>query len=124
MKKMTPNLSPVKITAFQQMFLEQKASLLAPKNLSLVEDVSADEIDIAQNMILNEMVEKLSLREKENFAKVNEALQRIEEGSFGFCEECEEPIAEKRLEAIPYVTTCISCAEQQERIAKQYYRRS
>ena len=121
---MTPNLSPVKVTAFQQMFLEQKASLLAPKNLSLVEDVSADEIDIAQNMILNEMVEKLSLREKENFAKVNEALQRIEEGSFGFCEECEEPIAEKRLEAIPYVTTCISCAEQQERIAKQYYRRS
>ncbi len=120
MKKMISMLSPLKITAFQQMFLEQRANLLSPKLFSPVDDVSADEVDIAQSLVLNEMMERLSLRDKENFFKINDALKRIEEGSFGLCEECEEPIAEKRLQAIPCCTTCISCAEQQERLAKQY----
>lgn len=122
MKKMkhTTLLSPNTINDFRNFFLMQKATLLSPKTSNLIEDPSADEVDIAQNLIINEMVEKLSMREKETFSKLNNALQRIEEGSFGLCEECEEPIAEKRLQAIPYCTTCISCAEQQERIAKQY----
>lgn len=113
-------LSSDKLNAFREHFLQQKVSLLSHKNPSLVDDVSADEVDIAQNLIINEMVERLSLREKDIFAQVNDALQRLEEGSFGYCEDCEEPITEKRLQAIPYCTTCISCAEQQERLAKQY----
>lgn len=117
---MTPELSPNKLNAFKDLFLQQKADFLSPKDLHLVDDVSADEIDIAQTVIINEMVERLSLRERESFVKINSALKRIEEGSFGFCQECEEPIAEKRLQAIPYCTTCISCAEQQERLARQY----
>jgi len=113
-------LSPNKINDFRNLFLNQKAALLVHKDLNLIEDVSADEVDIAQSLIINEMAERLSLREKATFSKVNDALQRIENGSFGICEECEEPITEKRLQAVPYCTTCISCAEQQERTAKQY----
>lgn len=113
-------LSSTKINNFRELFLSQKASLLSPKDISLAEDASADDVDLAQNLIINEMVEKLSLRQKETFTRLNNALSRIEDGSFGLCEECEEPIAEKRLQAIPYCTTCISCAEQQERHAKQY----
>lgn len=122
MKKMkqTEVLSANKINDFRNLFLAQKAALLSHKDLNLVEDPSADEVDIAQGLVINEMAERLSMREKESFSKLNNALQRIEEGSFGFCEECEEPIAEKRLQAIPHCTTCISCAEQQERVAKQY----
>lgn len=120
MKSTVSTLSPDKINDFRSFFLGQKASLLSHKELPLVEDSSADEVDIAQNLIINEMVERLSMREKESFTKLNNALQRIEEGSFGLCEECEEPIGEKRLQAVPYCTTCISCAEQQERMARQY----
>lgn len=122
MKKPTIVLSYNKIKDFQNFFINQKSILLSPKDSNLVEKKSADEVDFAQNLIINEMVEKLSMREKDIFCKLNNALQRIEEGSFGLCEECEEPIAEKRLQAIPYCTACISCAEQQEIQAKQYMR--
>jgi DnaK suppressor protein len=46
------------------------------------------------------------------------ALQKIDDGSFGNCERCGEPIADKRLEALPFARYCIDCqrlAEQEER---------
>ena len=46
---------------------------------------------------------------------VNEALQRIEEGTFGTCGRCGKPIAEERLEAIPYANRCIDCKRLEER---------
>jgi DnaK suppressor protein len=48
------------------------------------------------------------------------ALQRIEDGSYGSCERCGEPIAEKRLEALPFARHCIACqrlVEEEERTA-------
>jgi len=48
------------------------------------------------------------------------ALQKIDEGSFGACERCGEPIAEKRLEALPFARYCIGCqrtVEEEERMA-------
>ena len=50
--------------------------------------------------------------------KINEALERIEDGSFGICEDCGEEIGVKRLEARPVTTQCIDCktkAEAQEK---------
>ena len=47
-------------------------------------------------------------------AKIQEALQRIEEGEFGICEECGCEISEGRLEARPVTTLCIECKEDQE----------
>jgi RNA polymerase-binding protein DksA len=43
---------------------------------------------------------------------VREALNRIEQGSYGRCEECGRPIAEARLEALPYTPYCIDCAQK------------
>ena len=40
---------------------------------------------------------------------IDAALQRIEDGTFGICETCGQPISEERLEAIPYATQCIDC---------------
>jgi DnaK suppressor protein len=42
--------------------------------------------------------------------QINEALRRIEAGSYTQCSKCGEPIGEQRLEAIPYTSSCISCA--------------
>ena len=42
---------------------------------------------------------------------IDAALARIKEGNYGICASCGEEIPEKRLAALPYVTTCISCAE-------------
>jgi DnaK suppressor protein len=42
------------------------------------------------------------------------ALERIDEGTFGICQTCREPISEERLEAIPYATQCIGCRRKGE----------
>jgi thiamine pyrophosphokinase len=52
--------------------------------------------------------------------RIDHALAKIDEGTFGICEECEEPISMKRLEARPETTLCIRCKEDQERIEKAY----
>ena len=43
--------------------------------------------------------------------QIDKALLSIKENAYGICQECGDPIAEKRLEAVPYVTLCIECAE-------------
>lgn len=45
---------------------------------------------------------------------INEALERMERGTFGRCAECDEPIAKSRLQAIPYARHCIRCARKLE----------
>jgi RNA polymerase-binding protein DksA len=46
---------------------------------------------------------------------IDHALERMEEGTFGICETCGQPISEERLEAIPYATQCIDCRRKGER---------
>lgn len=53
-------------------------------------------------------------RERKLRNKINEALARIEDRTFGICEVCEEEIGFKRLEARPVTTLCINCKEEQE----------
>ena len=59
----------------------------------------------------------IQLRLKQTDAKIlqaiEEALQRIEKGTYGVCRDCGEPIAEARLNAIPWTRVCITCKEKQ-----------
>lgn len=58
----------------------------------------------------------LSLMATENNAldQIEAAIERVENGSYGVCETCGEPIPKKRLNAIPYAAQCVQCASQQE----------
>jgi len=60
----------------------------------------------------------IQLRLKQTDAKIlqaiDEALMRIEKGTFGVCRDCGEPIAEARLNAIPWTRVCITCKEKQK----------
>jgi DnaK suppressor protein len=44
--------------------------------------------------------------------QINEALQRINDGTYGICGECEKPISPKRLQAVPWAKYCVQCQEQ------------
>ncbi len=60
-------------------------------------------------------------RERKLIQKIKEALDRIEDGTFGTCEPCGKPISEKRLMARPMTTQCIECKtadEQKERLER------
>lgn len=60
----------------------------------------------------------IALKLKQTDAKIltaiEEALQRIDKGSYGVCRDCGDPIAEARLKAIPWTRVCISCKEKQQ----------
>src|SRR5512136_1087331 len=61
-------------------------------------------------------------RERKLIMKVKEALDRIDDGTFGICESCGKSISEKRLMARPVTTLCIECkteGENQERLERQ-----
>ncbi len=75
-----------------------------------VED-TADEVTAE---LSRETMYKLSQAEKETLFLIDLALKKIEAGTYGYCEECGEPIGEKRLEAIPWVRLCIECSQQEE----------
>jgi RNA polymerase-binding protein DksA len=48
-------------------------------------------------------------------AAIDEALKKIDDGTFGTCARCGKPIAQERLEAMPYATKCIDCKRLEER---------
>lgn len=59
-------------------------------------------------------------RERKLLRKINAALARIEEGTYGFCEETGEEIGLKRLEARPVATLCVEAQERRELAERQY----
>ncbi len=71
--------------------------------------------DIGSDNFEQEFTLSLMESEEETLAYVESALERIEEGTYGTCEECGVRIPKKRLDAIPYATMCVRCAEQHER---------
>ncbi|HET6612321.1 MAG TPA: TraR/DksA C4-type zinc finger protein [Kofleriaceae bacterium] len=79
-----------------------------------------DEMDLAASEYLQSFEFRLRGREKVYLAKVDLALKKIDEETFGICQVCEEPIAKKRLEARPETQLCIRCKEDQERDEKAY----
>jgi DnaK suppressor protein len=57
-------------------------------------------------------------RERKLIVKVKEALERIEDGSYGVCDRCGGDISEKRLIARPVTTSCIECKKKEEAVEK------
>jgi len=76
--------------------------------------------DQANTAYTREFFFELGNGDRRLLREVVAALGKIEDGSFGSCERCGEPIAEKRLDAVPFARYCITCqrlAEEEERMA-------
>ncbi len=95
--------------------LERAREMLAVENMALDTNDLPDEMDLASSEYLQSFEFRLRGREKSLLSKLDLALKKIEDGTFGVCEICEEPIGKKRLEARPETTLCIKCKEDQER---------
>lgn len=118
-------MNEMQLEYFRQKLLEWKKSLLAQSEDTL-DDLrqgglnQPDEIDRASL----EADKSLDLRTKDRarklISKINEALERIEDGTYGYCEETGEPIGLERLEARPIATLSIEAQERHERLEKTY----
>ena len=98
----------------------QNAKKTLTDNMVLDPNDLPDEMDLASSEALQSFEFRLRGREKAHLAKLTLALRKIEDGSFGTCVECDEPINKKRLEARPETQLCIRCKEDQERDEKVY----
>lgn len=105
---------------FRRIFETQRKGLIfndrvIREDFSVCADDRYDEIDQATTDVEQAMRMRLCNREILYLKKVDEALKRIEDGTFGECDECGEDIELRRLEARPTATLCVSCKEEQER---------
>lgn len=108
--------------------LEKRAKILeslANNNDQSINEKSGveDAADIVTSELSRETIYKLSQTERETLFLIDLALKKIENGTYGICEECGAPIGEKRLEAIPWVRLCIDCSQNEE-VIKSFSNRS
>lgn len=76
----------------------------------LGEPKTADMNDQAIDLEDDEVLESLGAAAQKELALLNLAMERIEDGTYGICKKCDEPISEARLEAVLYAPLCKTCA--------------
>lgn len=79
-----------------------------------------DEVDLASSELNQSIFLRLRDRERVLLQKIELALSKIEQGTYGVCESCEDAIESKRLEVRPTAELCIRCKEAQELKEKIY----
>ena len=123
---MAKPMTKKELKKFRELLEEKRDAVMARARKTLTEDMSLDqddlpdEMDLASSEYYQSFEFRLRGREKSHLAKLNLALRKIDAGTFGICEECEEPIGKKRLEARPETGLCIQCKENQERDEKAF----
>lgn len=112
-------------TYFRQKLLDWKEEIVRSNRVTLqnLQDESAQHADIADRAT-SETDRALELRARDRqrklISKIDEALLRIEDGSYGYCEETGEPIGLKRLDARPIATLSLEAQERHERRERVY----
>ena len=108
------------LEAFREALLQKKHELseaAAGRPLQATMENNSRQGDMADQASGNNEVH-IALKLRQTDAKIlqaiEEALERIEKGTYGICRDCGEPIAEARLNAIPWTRVCISCKEKQK----------
>jgi DnaK suppressor protein len=107
------------LDSFQKQLVEKREEILreAERTLAELNDQSGnipDPNDRASAESGRNFELRIRQREQKLLAKIEEALQRIDDGDFGECESCGDLIGLKRLEARPVTTLCIECKTAQE----------
>lgn len=118
-------MNPLQLEYFRQKLLDWRAQLIDESegtlnNLqqeSLVEadwtDRASAETDVALELRTRDRARKL-------IVKIEEALARVEDGSYGYCEDTDEPISLRRLEARPIATLSLEAQERHERMERSH----
>jgi DnaK suppressor protein len=118
-------MNPMQLEYFRQKLLRWRAELLAESTdtLQSLKEESLLKPDLTDRASL-ETDRSIELRtrdrERKLIAKIDAALQRIEDGSYGYCEDSQEPIGIRRLEARPIATLSLEAQERHERMERTH----
>ncbi|MBC8268149.1 MAG: RNA polymerase-binding protein DksA [Rhodospirillaceae bacterium] len=118
-------MNPLMKEYFRQKLLSWRGELLSESNETLLhlQEGGVQEPDISDRASI-EADRALELRTRDRarklISKIDEAMERIEQGEYGYCEETSEPISLSRLEARPIATLSIEAQERHERMEKTH----
>ncbi len=118
-------MNPMMLEHFRQKLIRWRADLLEESNETLnhLQKGGTTEPDIADRASI-ETERSLELRTRDRarklITKIDEALERVDKGGYGYCEETGEPISISRLEARPIATLSIEAQERHERMEKTH----
>ncbi len=115
-----PFMCPQQIEFFRNRLLNWRQQLLQESTETITHlqeepQVEADHVDCAANETDRTIELRAKDRERKVLKKIEDSLRRIEEGSYGYCDETGEPIGIKRLEARPIATLSLEAQERHER---------
>ena len=120
-----PFMNPIMREYFRNRLLQWRLDLLADSSETIhhLQEGNSIEPDLADRATV-ETDRSLELRtrdrERKLISKIDEALERVEDGTYGFCEETGEPISIRRLEARPIATLSLEAQEQHERLERTH----
>jgi len=115
-----------KLLSIKKKLIKQREDLLFEAESTLTSKISSekesfpDPTDQAVAELDSNFTLRLRGREQKLLKKIDEAIARIEDGTYGVCESCGEQISTKRLEARPVTTLCIECKTLQEEQEKMH----
>lgn len=119
-----------KLDHYKELLLKHRQQILniglinKSEDLHVSEEDLSDETDLASSLIQQQLNCTIRDREFAKLRRIDMALERVAEGTYGHCEECEEEISAKRLENQPWAELCIQHAEEREREESQIYRQA
>jgi len=119
-------MTKAQLKKFKELLEAKRREIVKRAQQTLHEDMTLDsndlpdEMDLASSEYLQSFTFRLRGREKVFLDKIQKALAKLDDGSFGVCDDCGEKISIKRLEARPETTLCIRCKEDQERVEKDF----
>ena len=119
-------MKKTELKRFKKLLEEKRDALIKNAQQTMAEDMTLDandlpdEMDLASSEYIQSFTFRLRGREKSLLDKIERSLRKIEDGTFGTCESCDEEIQIKRLEARPETTLCIKCKEDQERQERDF----
>jgi DnaK suppressor protein len=115
------NMDKRRVRAFRDKLLDRRVGLVGQVQEAELysrerdSEATQDPADMAANAYTKELLVSMSDNDRKLLNLVDEALERIEEGEYGKCAHCGNPLPEKRLDAVPWARLCISCQDLQEK---------
>lgn len=110
---------------FKKLLVAQREEILGNARRALSGDIHVDpddfpdEMDTASSEVNLQFTGRLREREQGLLSKIDSALEKIEEGSYGECVSCGEEIGVARLKARPVAELCIECKSEQEKLERR-----
>lgn len=117
MSKLTKNSPKTRVENYEKILRkkaeEVRRSMSAQKVAQSVTrlDVPSDEGDLSQQSHEEWIFLNRNTLDVKLLREVEDALRRVDRGTYGICHECDEPISAKRLEAVPWAKYCVTCQE-------------